>query len=264
MYTDRVWFITGASTGFGRHLAELVLQKGEKVVATARRPSVLDALVSQYPVDRLLVLKVDVNIKQEILDAFAATKDKFGRLDVVANNAAYNVLGELESVPEEVGRALFETNFWGAVTVSREAVRFFRELNPPGVGGRLLQISSISGLVGGAGLAYYSASKHALEGLSESLAAELDPAWNIKVTLVEPASFATEGISKTVWAPAHPAYSNPDLPATRMRNGWDTYDPSGDVKKAVEAIYNASSLSDPPLRLVLGEVAQRSHICGRN
>ncbi len=180
--------VRGASTGFGRHLAELVLQKGEKVVATARRPSVLDALVSQCPVDRLLVLKVDVNIKQEILDAFAATKDKFGRLDVVANNAAYNVLGELESVPEEVGRALFETNFWGAVTVSREAVRFFRELNPPGVGGRLLQISSISGLVGGAGLAYYSASKHGMSRVARRLwtGTDIEPVCSVGGSIREP------------------------------------------------------------------------------
>ncbi len=154
--------VTGASTGFGRRLAELVLKNGEKVVATARRPSALDDLVTKYPADRLLVLKVDVSIAQDIVDAFAATKEKFGRLDVVVNNAAYAAMGELEAVPEEEGRAMFDTNFWGAVRVSREAVKFFREVNPPGVGGRLLQISSITGIIGGAGMAYYAASKHGM------------------------------------------------------------------------------------------------------
>ncbi|RPD56674.1 NAD-P-binding protein [Lentinus tigrinus ALCF2SS1-7] len=255
MSTDRVWFITGTSTGFGRHLAELVLQKGEKVVATARRPSVLDDLVSKYPSDQLLVLKVDVNVSQDIVDAFAATKDKFGRIDVVVNNAAYAVMGELEAVSEEEARKLFDTNFWGAMCVSREAVKFFREVNAPGVGGRLLQISSITGLIGGAGMTYYAASKHALEGASECLAAELDPAWNIKITIVEPASFHTEGQAKTTWVPAHPAYSNPELPASRMRNGWGTYSPPGDVRKAVEVIYKVASLPEPPLHFLLGENA---------
>ncbi|TFK87797.1 NAD-P-binding protein [Polyporus arcularius HHB13444] len=255
MSTDRIWLITGASTGFGRRLAELVLKNGEKVVATARRPSALDDLVTKYPADRLLVLKVDVSIAQDIVDAFAATKEKFGRLDVVVNNAAYAAMGELESVSEEEGRAMFDTNFWGAVRVSREAVKFFREVNPPGVGGRLLQISSITGIIGGAGMAYYAASKHALEGVSECLAAELDPAWNIKVTIVEPASFHTEGQAKTVWAPPHPAYSNPELPASRMRNGWSAYTPAGDANKAVEVLYKLASLPDPPLHFVLGENA---------
>ena len=181
MSADRVWFskllvlvrgimvltsncsiVTGASTGFGRRLAELVLKNGEKVVATARRPSALDDLVPQYPSDQLLVLKVDVSLNQDIVDAFAATKDNFGRLDVVVNNAAYAIMGEIESVPEEEGRKLFDTNFWGAVCVSREAVKFFREVNAPGVGGRLLQISSITGIVGGAGMGYYAASKHGM------------------------------------------------------------------------------------------------------
>ncbi|RPD71635.1 NAD-P-binding protein [Lentinus tigrinus ALCF2SS1-7] len=255
MSTDRVWLITGTSTGFGRQLAELVLQKGEKVVATARRPSVLDDLVSKYPSNRLLVLKVDVNVPQDIIDAFAATKDKFGRLDVVLNNAAYVVMGELEAVPEEEARKLFDTNFWGAICVSREAVKFFREVNAPGVGGRLLQNSSITGITGREGMTYYAASKHALEGASKCLAAELDPAWNIKVTIIEPGSFHTAGQAKTTWVPAHPAYSNPELPASRLRNGWGTYSGTGDVKKAVEVIYALAFLPRPPLHFLLGEDA---------
>ncbi|KAI0754411.1 NAD-P-binding protein [Daedaleopsis nitida] len=266
MSSPRVWFITGSSTGFGRRLAELVLQNGEIVVATARKSSALHDLVAQYSSvtesGRLLVLQLDVSQPQEIVAAFAQAKAAFGRIDVVVNNAAYAVMGEVESVREGDARVMFETNFWGAYNVTREAVSFFREVNAPGVGGRLLQMSSITGLTGGAGLAFYSASKFALEGLTESLAAEIDPAWNIKantsllqVTLIEPASFHTEGQAKVTWAPAHPAYTNLALPAMEMRNGWGTYAPPGDVNKAVEVIFNFASEPDPPLHLPLGERA---------
>ena len=122
-------------------------------------PPLLDDLVAQYPSDRLLVLKVDVDQPQQVLDAFARAKDAFGRLDVIVNNAAWATNAEIESVREEDARAMFETNFWGAYHVTREAVRFLREVNPPGVGGRLLQVSSVSGMSGIPGLGFYSASK---------------------------------------------------------------------------------------------------------
>ena len=203
--------VTGASTGFGRELAKIVLENGDTAVATARRPEVLADLVAKYPADRLLTLKLDVTKQQDVLDAFSAAQAKFGRVDVVANNAAFITLGEIESVPDADARAMFETNFWGAAWVSREAVRFFREVNPAGAGGRLLQISSACGFQGVPGTAYYSATKFgessqacssresrqgglkwlpwcfaALEGFSETLASELDPAWNIKVSDASP------------------------------------------------------------------------------
>ena len=157
--------VTGASTGFGRALAELVLIKGEIAIATARRPESLSALAAQHPSDRLLVLKLDVTQPDEIAAAFAQAKVSFGRVDVVVNNAAIAVMGEVEAQAHEEGpvRGVFETNFWGAARVTSEAVRFFREVNEP-VGGRLLQISSITGLIGGPGLAYYAASKHGEAG----------------------------------------------------------------------------------------------------
>ena len=150
--------VTGASTGFGRVLTEIVLEKGGIAIATARRPEALSDLSAKYPADRLLVLKLDVSKPQEIVDAFTAAKEKFGRIDVVANNAAYGTLGEVEATTDEDARRLFETNFWGAVNVSKEAVRFFRELNEP-QGGRLLQTSSSGGIQGLSALPYYCASK---------------------------------------------------------------------------------------------------------
>ncbi|TFK83918.1 NAD-P-binding protein [Polyporus arcularius HHB13444] len=250
--SSRVWFITGASSGFGRNMAEFVLQKGDNVIATARRPSLLDDLVAQYPTERLLVLSLDVTQQQQVIDAFSRAKASFGRIDVVVNNAGVTNLGELESVAEEKAKIIMDTNFWGAVYVTREAVKVFRESNPPGVGGRLLQISSIAALVGTPGRAFYTASKHALNGLTESVAAEIDPAWNIKITLIEPGSFDTELIRKTTFSNPHPAYDNPDLPFTRLRESWSTRVGRGDSRKAVQAFYKLADLKDPPLHFIVG------------
>ena len=151
--------VTGASTGFGRELTKVVLEHGDTAVATARRPEVLADLVATYTAERLLTLKLDVTKQADIVAAFAAAHAKFGRIDVVANNAGYSTVGEVESVSDETARAIFETNFWGAANVAREAVRVFRELNPHGAGGRLLNFSSISGIQGMAGFAHYCATK---------------------------------------------------------------------------------------------------------
>ena len=133
----------------------------------------LSDLTAKYPADRLLTLKLDVSKPQEIVDAFAAAKDKFGRIDVVANNAGYATLGEAEGADDEVVRAMFETNFWGAANVSREAVKFFREVNPAGVGGRLLQFSSAVGIQGMAAGAYYAASKFGMSCCAATVLAVL-------------------------------------------------------------------------------------------
>ncbi|OJT12140.1 hypothetical protein TRAPUB_11317 [Trametes pubescens] len=252
MSSPRIWFITGSSTGFGRQLTELILQKGENVVATARRPSALDDLKATYPASRLLVVKLDVNNKEEIAAAFGQAQEAFGRLDVVVNNAAWGALGEVEASRDEDVRAMFETNVWGAANVTREAVRFFRDVNTP-VGGRLLQISSMAGFASMPSWGFYSASKHAFEALTEGLVSEIDPAWNIKITIIEPGGFRTEGKEKVVFAPEHPAYSNPNLPVTQMRKHWDSFSPKGDAQKGVDAFYKIASLENPPLRVPLGK-----------
>lgn len=136
-----------------------MLKKGEKAVATLRRPDVLDELKAQYPSDSLLTLRLDVTKSDEIAAAFTKTWEVFGRVDVVFNNAGYGILAEAEGTPEDAARKMFDTNFWGAANVSREAVRFFRESNPPGLGGRLLVTSSISAVNPVATAGYYGASK---------------------------------------------------------------------------------------------------------
>ncbi|KAG1792789.1 uncharacterized protein HD556DRAFT_1378040 [Suillus plorans] len=142
--TPRVWLITGSSTGFGRAMVEEVLLNGEIAVATLRKPSVLDDLVARYPRTQLLVLPLDVTNEVQVKSAFVQAKDTFGRVDVVYNNAGQLLIQELEGVPMDRARALMDVNFWGAVTVSFEAVRFFREVNPKGAGGMLVQVSSMA------------------------------------------------------------------------------------------------------------------------
>ncbi|OJT10627.1 hypothetical protein TRAPUB_12875 [Trametes pubescens] len=147
MSSSRVWLITGSSSGFGRETVVQALESGDKVVATLRKPAVLDDLAKKYPADRLRVIKLDVTKLADIDAAFMQAKAAFGRVDIVFNNAGYVAVGESEAMPDDVARQQFEVNFWGAVHVSQRAVRFFREENKP-QGGLLLQNSSASGLTG--------------------------------------------------------------------------------------------------------------------
>ena len=149
--------VTGTSSGFGRVLTEYLLKQGRKVVATLRKPSALADLAAQYPPTQLLVVRLDVTQHAEIPAAFAKAQEAFGRVDVVFNNAGKMINGEVECINEEDAREMFEINVWGAARVSREAVRFFREVNQP-QGGRLLQISSGLGIIGRPCYGHYSAS----------------------------------------------------------------------------------------------------------
>lgn len=232
-------------------MTELLLNKGDKVIATLRNLDTLSDLSAQFPSSQFLAIQLDVTDSAGVSAAFTRAKDTFGRIDVVFNNAGQCVVGEVESVSEEEARQMFDVNFWGAMYVSKEAVKFFREVNKP-IGGRLLQVSSRVGLVGCAGIAFYSASKFALEGLSESLAKELDPAWNIKVTIIEPGPFRTKIFSGNQrLASQHPAYINPGLPGSQIRQFVVSDNVDGDADKAVVAIEKLSHLDDVPMRLPL-------------
>ena len=151
--------VTGTSTGLGRALVEHILENGEIAIATARTTSTLDNLVSQHPASRLLVLPLDITEPEQVHAVFSRGKEVFGRIDVVVNNAGRTALGEVELMDEAAGRDVLETNFWGALHVSKEAIRFFRDDNPPGIGGRLLSMSSYLGLSGFPAAGYYVASK---------------------------------------------------------------------------------------------------------
>ncbi|KAF9246596.1 NAD(P)-binding protein [Melanogaster broomeanus] len=227
--------VTGSSSGFGRSMVELLLNKGNKVVATLRDPDALADLAAKYPTSQLVVAKLDVTQSSDVPAAFEKARQAFGKIDVVFNNAGQIQMGEVEAVPEEAARSVFEVNFWGAANVTKEAVRFFRDVNTP-PGGRLLQVSSRAGIAGAPAAGFYSASKFALEGLSECLSTELDPAWNIKVTLIEPGPFRTK-ISPSSQIRA---YFSPESGAV-----------DGDADKAVVAMEKLVHLDNPPLRLPL-------------
>ncbi|KZT71191.1 NAD(P)-binding protein [Daedalea quercina L-15889] len=254
MSSPKVWLITGSSSGFGRSVTELVLERGDIAVATLRTPEVLADLTAKYSSEKLLVLKLDVTQPEEITAAFDAAVAKFGRIDVVFNNAGYGVLGEVEGTPEEHVRALFDVNFFGATNVSKAAVRVFRDVNKP-QGGRLLQMSSVSVYSGPAVLSYYNASKCALEGMSEGLAAELDPEWNIKITIIEGGAFTTSLLQNFVLTQPHPAYTKPTLAPAQIRsylaNG--TLPPgTPSPARAAEVMCKIAALEDPPLHFPLG------------
>jgi len=257
MVNSKVWFITGASSGFGRTMAEYVMSKGDKVVATLRKPNVLDDLKAKYHSATLLIVKLDVTNPKEISDAFKKAKDVFGRIDVVFNNAGRNLVAEVEGTPDDQAHALFNANFWGASNVSVEAIKFFREVNGAEVGGRLLINASISAFLPAPTMGFYSASKSALERVTESMAKELDPDWNIKITLIEAGRFATEVAANSAVVPVHPAYSNPYLLGNLIRAFFkDPHEiPAVDTLEGIKIIYKLTELEQPPMHFPLGHDA---------
>ncbi|KAI0811179.1 hypothetical protein BC629DRAFT_1589916 [Irpex lacteus] len=252
----RVWLITGTSSGFGRVLTELALSKGDIVVATLRKPEVLKELQDRTSAEKLLVLKVDVTKDEDVLNAFTKAKERFGRIDVVINNAGHGLSSLVEVTPDDAARGIFETNFWGAARVNREAVRAFRDSNPEGAGGRLIVISSEYGIIAYPTTGYYSATKHALEAITEALASELDPKWNIKVTLVEAGAFRTSVFQSIVQFPIPDIYLTPGSGVAQVNKIFEEIlkpeTKMGDPQKFAEKIWQLLALPDPPLRLPLG------------
>ncbi|KAF9005021.1 NAD(P)-binding protein [Cyathus striatus] len=251
MSSPKVWLVTGSSSGLGLAVTQQALSKGDNVVVTLRKPEVLSDLASKYA-SQLLVVKLDVTKQEDIRAAFSAAYEKFGRIDIVYNNAGVlNFLSEAEGTSDEQARTLFEVNFWGAANVTREALRFFREVNKPS-GGRLLQASSGSGITGFPLISYYSATKFALEGFTEAISKELDPSWNIKVTLITLGGYRTPavGSDKVTILPAHPGYENiGNATRTFFESAFKQF---GDSYKAAREIYNIANDDRAPARVLVG------------
>ncbi|KAJ3532561.1 hypothetical protein NM688_g7400 [Phlebia brevispora] len=251
----RIWFITGTSTGIGRALTESVLAAGEIVVAAARNPAALAELQSRYPDPKLVVCQVDVTNVDQITKAFETIKERFGRLDVVVNNAGYSMCGEIEGIPDDAARRLLEVDFWGPVNICKQAVKFFREVNPSGRGGRIVNLSSIAGYMANPCLAFYSAAKFALEGFTQSLNQEMAPEWNIKAIILEVGGVTETGVvDNLVRFPSPPAYSDPSSPtqvfqelAFGENRVW-----IGRKDRVAKAIIRIVGEPEPPLRLQLG------------
>ncbi|MGI8495779.1 MAG: oxidoreductase, partial [Pyrinomonadaceae bacterium] len=226
---DKVWFITGSSSGFGRELAEQVLERGGKVVATARNVNDVEDFVKKYP-ETARAVKLDVTEADEIKSAVEKAVEEFGRIDVLVNNAGYGLGGGIEEPSEEQIRRQFETNVFGAIRVMRAALPFMREQKS----GHILNISSIGGFRSGPSVGYYTATKFALEALSESLAGEVEHL-GIKVTIVEPGGFRTDFAGRSFVMPENRLADYVTSERLDKMSEYDGNQP-GDPKKACAAM----------------------------
>ena len=243
--TEKVWFITGTSRGFGREWAIAALDRGDKVAATARNIDSLSDLVEKYG-DAIFPIALDVTDHDADFAAVAAAHERFGRLDVVVNNAGYGHFGFIEEITEKEARAQLETNLFGALWVTQAALPFLREQGS----GHIIQVSSIGGISAFPLVGIYHASKWALEGFTQSLAQEV-AGFGITVTLIEPGGFSTDwsGDSSFTSEPI-PAYA--DLhekvaEGRKARNGTP-----GDPVASAKAILEIVDADEPPLRVFFG------------
>ena len=248
--TPRVWFITGASTGFGRLLAEEVLKSGGKVVATASKLDKVADLEKQYP-GAAMALTLDVSNQGQVDSAVTQAFAKFGHIDVLVNNAGYGIAGAIEEVSDAEFMPMFETNVFGLLRVTRAFLPHLRKQRS----GHILNLSSIAGLLASPGLGYYSSTKFAVESISESLAAELAPL-GIKVTIIEPGPFRTDFLGRSSVL-AEKRIADYDTTAGNMRKYFVDSDGKqpGDPLRAVHAMMQVVDSPEPPLRLLLGQSA---------
>jgi NAD(P)-dependent dehydrogenase (short-subunit alcohol dehydrogenase family) len=242
-----VWFVTGCSTGFGRELARAVLARGWRCVATARDKARVSDL-ARGAEDRALALDLDVTDAGRIAAAVRAAEERFGGIDVLVNNAGYGYQSTVEEGEDAEIRAQFEANVFGLFAVTRAALPGMRARRR----GHVINISSVAGFIGFPGSGYYAASKHAVEGWSDSLAAEAGPL-GIKVTCVEPGPFRTDWAGRSLRQtpnriPDYAATAGARLEATARNSGSQPGDPA----RAAEAMIKITEAERPPRHLVLG------------
>ena len=247
MSTSRVWFITGCSTGFGHALARRIIDRGERLVATARDKARLADLVAGHE-DTVLALDLDVTDDAQITASVAAAQERFGRIDVLVNNAGYGYMTSIEEGEDHEIRRQFDANVFGLFAMTRAVLPLMRQQRA----GHIMNVTSVAGLVGFPGSGYYAASKHAVEGFSDSLLAEAGPL-GIKVTCIEPGPFRTDwagrSMTQTVNRIADYAETvGARLQATKERSGKQP----GDPVRAADAIIQIADTSDAPRHLVLG------------
>ncbi|MYM88167.1 SDR family NAD(P)-dependent oxidoreductase [Rugamonas sp. FT82W] len=244
---QKVWFITGASRGFGVLTAQQALARGDFVVATARDPHTVTAALGEHP--NLLALRLDVKLEAQAVTAVQQALARFGRIDVLVNNAGYGLLGAVEEASAEEVRALYDTNVFGLLNVTRAALPAMRKQG----GGHVINISSVGGYTAFAGWGLYSSTKFAVEGLSEALAMELAPL-GIHVTVVEPGFFRTDFLDATSLATTHDRIDAYAATVGAMREfaaGVNHRQP-GDPAKLAGALLQLADSPQPPVRLQLG------------
>ena len=241
----KVWFITGTSRGFGREWTAAALERGDKVAATARDVSTLDDLVAKYG-DALLPIALDVTDRDADFAAVKTAHEHFGRLDVVVNNAGYGQFGFIEELSEAEARDQIETNVFGALWITQAALPYLRAQGS----GHIIQVSSIGGISAFAGLGAYHASKWALEGFSQSLAAEVER-FGIHVTLIEPGGFATDwGGASAKRTTELPEYDGLRADVARWRGERNAV--PGNPEASAAAVLKIVDAEKPPLRVFFG------------
>jgi NAD(P)-dependent dehydrogenase (short-subunit alcohol dehydrogenase family) len=245
-----VWLITGCSTGFGRELAKLVLERGWRAVVTARDASKVADIVEGHG-DRALVLPLDVTRRAQIHHAVAQAKEHFGRIDVLVNNAGYGYLAAIEEGEDAAVREMFEANVFGLIDTTKAVLPVMRKQRS----GLIVNVSSIGGLTSFAATGYYHGTKYAVEGISESLATEVKPL-GIDVLIVEPGPFRTNWAGPSIKQSAtqiedYAATAGERRKQTAARSG----NQAGDPVRAAQAIIDAALSDTPPLRLLLGKAA---------
>lgn len=243
----KTWFITGASRGFGARVAELALAKGENVVATARNTAALIKRLGIHP--NLLSLPLDVTVERQARVATEHAVHRFGRIDVLLNNAGFGLLGAVEEATKDEVERLFQTNVFGVLWVTQAVLPYMRAQRS----GRILNISSVGGYRGGAGFGVYCASKFAVEGLTEALYQELAPL-GIHATVIEPGYFRTDfldSISLTMSRAYIEDYAS-TVGAVRNRAADMNHIQPGDPDRLAQVIVEFSNVPNPPVRLPLG------------
>jgi NAD(P)-dependent dehydrogenase (short-subunit alcohol dehydrogenase family) len=246
--TDSVWLVTGCSTGFGRELSRILVRRGNRVVVTARDPTVLDEFAAYA---NAWVAALDVTVPQQIAEVVRQAEARFGRIDVLVNNAGYGYLSAIEEGEDDGIRAMFETNVFGLARMTQAVLPGMRERRC----GHIVNISSMGGLIGFPGIGYYSATKFAVEGLSEALAKETAPL-GIQVTLVEPGPFRTDWAGRSLKTP-QTAIADYASSAGARRAAIQRYSgrQPGDPVRGAQAIIQAVESPEPPLHFLLGRPA---------
>ena len=241
------WLVTGCSTGIGREIARAALEAGHSVVVTARRVDTVKDLAEAYG-DRALPVALDVTSKEQITAAVAAADEAFGGIDVLVNNAGYGYMSAVEEGDDAEVRALFDTNYFGVVDTIKAVLPQMRSRGD----GRIVNISSMTGLVANPPNVYYSSTKFALEALTEGLAKEV-AAFGIKVSAVEPGAFRTDWAKRSMKESSAPleAYAEDVGVRKQLIKDFAEHLP-GDPRKVADAVLMLTTLDDPPLRLLLG------------
>jgi NAD(P)-dependent dehydrogenase (short-subunit alcohol dehydrogenase family) len=248
----KTWLITGASRGFGLRVAREALDRGDQVIATARRPEQITTALPDAG-DRLLALPLDVTDAASAAAAVQAGVDRFGRIDVVLNNAGYGLVGAIEEVADATARDIFDVNVFGLLNVTRAVLPVLRAQR----GGRILNVSSLVGQVAGAGWGIYAASKHAVEAITESLRTEVAP-FGISVVSIEPGSFRTDfldGSSLVTEPTVIDDYIGTPAGNTRQWTIDMQNKQVGDPAKGAAVIVDIAHLDEVPLRIPLGSDA---------